>query len=83
MKITADEIPIELLNEINKHRYKIKSRFSASNIQYSLMLRNASLQSYKLLPQETNVPSVSYRRKIKQGIMNQKKMFENSEKVMK
>ena len=69
----TNQLPMELLNEINTDHFKNKPLYSASIIRYSEILISRSLQSFKLLLQIINPPSVSYIRKLKQSNIDQKK----------
>ena len=75
IRAAAHDLPMEILHEVNKNRFQKRPIYSASIIRYSLMLRYTSLQAYKLLLEQFNLPSVSYLKKLKQGKMDPEKCF--------
>ena len=56
-----------IFDELRKRQLKKKQVYSSEVIQYALLLRYTSLQSYKLLSDEFPLPSISSLNKIKEG----------------
>ena len=53
--------------ELRKRQFKKSQIYSSEIIQYALLLRYTSFQSYKLLLDEFSLPSISLLNKIKEG----------------
>ena len=56
-----------IFDELRKRQFKKNQFYSSEIIQYALLLRYTSLQSYKLLLDEFPLPSISLLNKIKEG----------------
>ena len=56
-----------IFDELRKRQFKKNQVYSSEIIQYALLLRYTSLQSYKLLLDEFPLPSISLLNKIKEG----------------
>ena len=56
-----------IFEELQQIKFKKKPIYSANIIRYALMLRYSSLQAYKIILEEFNLPSVSLLRKISKG----------------
>ena len=56
-----------IFDELTKRQFKKNQVYSSEVIQYALLLRYTSLQSYKLLLDEFPLPSMSLLNKIKEG----------------
>ena len=56
-----------IFDELRKRQFKKNQVYSSEIIQYVLLLRYTSLQSYKLLLDEFPLPSISLLNKIKEG----------------
>ena len=67
---------------LEKDNFKKKQVYSNKVIQYALLLRYTSLQSYKLLLDQLSLPSISLLNKIKEGTIDALKaaklLLENS-----
>ena len=56
-----------IFDELRKRQFKKSQIYSSEIIQYALLLRYTSFQSYKLLLDEFSLPSISLLNKIKEG----------------
>ena len=56
-----------VFDELREIRFKKGPIYSANLIRYALMLRYSSLQAYRVLLEEFNLPSLSLLRKITKG----------------
>ena len=56
-----------IFDELRKRQFKKNQVYSSEIIQYALLLRYTSFQSYKLLLDEFSLPSISLLNKIKEG----------------
>ena len=70
IRTTSENISGSVFKELQKRQFIMRGCYSASLVRYALMLRYTSLQFYKLLLKEFNLPSVSYLRKLKLGNIN-------------
>ena len=57
-----------IYEELTKRQLKKKQFYSSEAIQYALLLRYTSLQSYNLLLDEFPLPSISLLNKIKENM---------------
>ena len=71
-----------IFDELRKRQFKKNQVYSSEIIQYALLLRYTSFQSYKLLLDEFSLPSISLLNKIKEGKIDalkvSKLLLENS-----
>ena len=58
---------ISIFDELRKIKFRKNRVYSSEIIQYALLLRYTSLQSYKLLLDEFSLPSIPLLNKIKEG----------------
>ena len=66
----AEENGLAIEDEIHQLRFKKKPIYSSSLLRYALTLRYTSMQSYKLLQEEFNMPSVSLLKKLTHGSLD-------------
>ena len=70
IRLMAEENGSAIEDEIHQLRFKKKPIYSSSLLRYALTLRYTSMQSYKLLQEEFNMPSVSLLKKLTHGSLD-------------